>query len=48
MNKYENALNHYRSIEKSLEEDPVNKELLAYTRAAIEALEKQEKKKKKE
>ena len=40
MNNYKNALNHYRAMEKSLEQEPVNKELLMYTRAAIEALEK--------
>lgn len=41
MSKYENALNHYRALEKSLEQEPVNKELLEHTRVAIEAIEKQ-------
>lgn len=40
MNNYKNALNHYRAMEKSLEQEPVNKELLEHTRAAIEAIEK--------
>ena len=39
MDKYRNALDHYRALEKSLEQEPVNKELLEYTRTAIEAIE---------
>ena len=48
MNNYEKALNHYKAMEKSLEQEPVNKELLEYTRAAIEALKKQVPEEKKE
>lgn len=41
MNNYEKALNHYIALEKSLGQDPVNKELLEHTRVAIKAIEKQ-------